>query len=144
MNKIEKNKLALQILSIIFLVSSILILILGISMLVGSLAGEGVKVVPMVFGIIFILFSVPIFILGFYGIFVGISLKATKGSVAQENLGKGTVNATLCQKCGTKLNGEEFCPKCGMSANSKVKCPKCEAENDVGNANCTSCGAELR
>ena len=144
MNKIEKSKTALLVLSIIFLVASVLLLVFGIILLAGSLSAEKIKVVEMIFGIICILAFVPFVVLGIYGLFVGTALKATKGSIAQGNLGMGTVNASLCKKCGNQLNGESFCPKCGESANGEMICKKCGAKNDVSNTTCINCGADLR
>ena len=44
---------------------------------------------------------------------VASALVATKGSVAEDNLGKGTVNMNKCSNCGAEIKkGEDLCDKC--------------------------------
>ncbi|MGN1227482.1 MAG: hypothetical protein ACI4TX_02440 [Christensenellales bacterium] len=144
MNKIEKGKTALITIGILSLVFSIAFLVLGIVMVVGSFGGENVDVLKLVFGIIFILLFFPLVIIGIYFTWTGAVLKATKGSIAEDNLGKGTVNKALCKNCGAELSGEKFCPNCGKSVTGVVVCEKCGTENKDENSHCKECGCELK
>lgn len=145
MNRIQKGKAGLVALGIISLVLSIVFLILGIVMVVGSVSNiESLNVIKLVFGIIFIILFIPLLLVGIYFTWVGLALKATKGSIAEDNLGKGTVNMQLCNNCGSELNGDKYCPNCGKDVTGKLKCEKCGAENNDDNSHCRECGEALK
>ena len=144
MNKIEKGKTALIVLGIISLVCSLVFLVLGIVMVSTCSAEDSVNIVKLVFGIIFIVLFIPLVIFGIYFTWIGGALRATKGSIAEDNLGKGTVNKALCNNCGSELHGEKCCPNCGRSVEDKVICAECGAENSFDNSHCKNCGKELR
>ena len=122
MNKIEKQKGGLVTLGIIGLVAAALFLVVGIILLVsgistlantGSLVGGILKTV---FGGLMILLFFPLIGFGIHATWIGLSLKATKGSIKEGNIAKdgGTVNMRKCDKCGTELkDGETVCSNCG-------------------------------
>ena len=149
MNKIEKGKKALIGLSIGIIILSLVFQGVGIMLTVFggrglSSSSKAVAIVELVFGIIMI-------IIGLFGVMFGITftwtggaLKALHGSVAEDNLGKGTVNMKKCAICGTEISGDEkFCPKCGKSIDGKNVCPNCGATNQADARNCTNCGHDL-
>ena len=144
MNKIEKGKTALIVLGIISLICCVALLVLGITMVTTCYIDESLNVVRLVFGIIFIALFIPLAIIGVYFTWVGAVLKATKGSIAEDNLGKGTANKALCNNCGAELHGEKCCPNCGRSVEDKVVCAECGTENSFDNSHCKNCGKELR
>lgn len=112
-NIIEKRKSQLGIIGAIILALSVIIAVVGVVLFANSGIGGDIKVVKLVFGII-------LFVLGFAGIFLGIYLSwitkavvATKGSIAEDNLGHGTVNMHKCSNCGAQVEeGKTICAKC--------------------------------
>lgn len=144
MNKIQKGKTALVAFGIIGIVLGLVSLIVGI-ILVSTCSGEsGLDVLKLVFGILLILLFFPIVIFGVYFTWMGGALKATNGSVVEDNLGKGTMNKALCNNCGCELHGEKCCPNCGKSTMAFVVCEQCGMQNPVDNTCCGKCGKELK
>ena len=147
MNKIERQKSQLIAISTIIIIVSAIVMLVGIAMVVLGAIGEssiGHKVRMVLFGSVFTLIGMAGIAFGIVYLVTGRSLSATKGSIADGNLGHGTVNMTKCAKCGNKINPEDkFCGHCGASIENKLVCPECGATNMSGNTNCTSCGAKL-
>ena len=150
MNRIERNKKVLVGLSIGIIVLGLIFQGVGIMLTVfggRGLAQTGAKagaIIELVFGIIMILLGLVGVCFGIVTTWTGSALKATQGSIAEDNLGKGTVNMNKCQICGTEISGDEtFCPNCGNSLTGKKTCPNCGAELDIHAKNCNNCGKEL-
>lgn len=129
MNSIQKQKGGLLFLGIGALVLSILSIAGGVALIVNGAkaVAEQVSVggiVMLVFGVILCILFVVGFIFATYSIFVGVALKATKGSIKQGNIAKegGTVNMVKCDKCGTELKtGETACSNCGKKVEDMNK-----------------------
>ena len=148
MNKIERQKSQLIAISTIIIVVSAIIMLIGVAMLISGAVSTtltaGGKVRSIAFGAVFTLIGMAGIAFGIVYLVTGRSLKATKGSIAEDNLGHGTVNMIKCSKCGNKVNPEDkYCGHCGATLESNVKCPKCGATNMSGNKNCTNCGAQF-
>ena len=112
MNKIEKGKANLKTLGIILLAISVLTLVGGILLIVFAF-GLKLNVLRLIFGILTLLFSIPCLYVGIHFTWVASSLKATKGSIAEDNLAKGTVNMKKCTNCGAEVEeGKNICAKC--------------------------------
>ncbi|MBR7091012.1 MAG: hypothetical protein IKC79_00995 [Clostridia bacterium] len=92
-----------------------------------------------------------LYILALGGLLLGItftwtacSLHATRGSIAEDNLGIGTVNMTKCPKCGSAVGNDDQCySNCGNTLSDTTTCPKCNATTKKDNKHCSSCGQEL-
>lgn len=149
MNNIEKGKKSLKNLGVLSLVVNIVAIVIGaVLMILGAIAIGDSKVVQgiieIVIGIGFCALAVVSLIIGVVATSTSSAMKATKGSVVDENLAHGTMNATLCGKCGTVLSSDsEFCPKCGDTSSKVVKCA-CGIENDKDAQYCVRCGAKLK
>lgn len=113
MNIIEKRKGQLKFVGILVLALSVILAVTGVVLILTSGIGEDLSVVKLVFGII-------LTVLGVAGLAVGIifscvagAVKATHGSIAEDNLGKGTVNMNKCENCGAEVEvGKKICAKC--------------------------------
>ena len=113
MNVIEKRKSQLKMISIIGLVIGLILSVVGVILLATSGIGKDLSVIKLVFGIILIILGVAGLGLGIYLIWIAGALIATKGSVAEDNLGKGTVNMNKCENCGAEVEaGVKICAKC--------------------------------
>ena len=113
MNIIEKRKSQLKFISAIILAIAVILAVVGIILLINSGIGKDVSVLKLVFGIILIIVGVAGIALGISLSWVANSVKATKGSIAEDNLGKGTVNMNKCQNCGAEVEeGKTICKKC--------------------------------
>ena len=147
MNKIEKQKGQLKAISIIIMVISVIIMGVGILMIVsGSTtnSGLGMKFTLILFGILFALIGLAGIAFGLVFLITGKSLTATRGSVAEDNLGKGTINMTKCSNCGSEIvPGNNFCGKCGNNLAQTKICSSCGATINVDEKVCTNCGAEV-
>lgn len=150
MNKIEKNKKTLRMLSIGFIIFGIISLIVGIVLTVlggKGLGGSGSKtgaVIELIFGIILIVGGIAGALFGVIFVWTGSALKATQGSIAEDNLAKGTVNMKKCVICGNEISGnEEFCPQCGNRTDGKITCKECGNLNEAGSKCCSKCGKDL-
>lgn len=148
-NSIEKQKRALIGLSIGALILGVVIIIVGIVLII---SGAGVVMndhleggLKLGFGIFAVIISLFLLVFGFYSLCIGSALKATKGSIKQDNIPmSGTVNMVKCKNCGFEVEpGQAFCPKCGKSLSDKKVCPKCGATNMSENDKCSACGADL-
>lgn len=109
MNIIEKRKSQLKILGMVGLAISSIALIAGI--LLTALSNSNTLMI--VFGILLIVAGVIGAIASVVFVWMASAVKATKGSIAEENLGIGTVNMIKCKNCGVEVEeGQEICKKC--------------------------------
>lgn len=122
MNKIQKQKGALLTMGIVSLVLAVLAIVGGVALIFNgaktvSRDGSNVgSILMVVFGAIFCILFVVLFVFGIYGVFVASAEKATQGSIKEGNIAKdgGTVNMRKCDKCGTELKDDDtVCPNCG-------------------------------
>ena len=102
MNKIEKGKKGLSVFGIVLIVLAVIFGVLGVLgvvfgaikintwLIVGGVAGLVISGFAIIYGITFA--------------WTASALVATHGSVAEENLGIGTINQEKCQKCGMPLD----------------------------------------
>lgn len=149
MNKIEKGKKTLKGLSIVSLVLNVLAVVTGIILIVVGANAIGDKnalvgIIEITIGIVFCLASVVALILGVIFGATSSAIKATNGSVVDDNLGHGTSNAVLCSKCGVRVPDDAaFCGNCGEPTKKTVKCA-CGVENDKDAEFCARCGEKLK
>ena len=149
MNKIAKNKKTLIGVSIAIALVSLLLMGGSIALIV---YGANIVAQKIVLGIILIIAGALMTILFLGGIafgliffFTGKSLVAVNGSIAEENLGKGTVNMAKCANCGEPVDpNDQFCGKCGTTTAEFKKCSKCEVLNKKDAFVCTACGEKLK
>lgn len=141
-NKTQVGKFIIIFVGILMIALGVLSLIGGINLL----GHTDVSWVNIVFGVLLCILFLVLLIGGIVIAWIGASLKATKGNLAEENMPKdaGIVNAVLCPKCGTKVEEGEFCPKCGKSVMKKIRCPECNKLNFVNNEVCVHCGTKLK
>ncbi len=112
-NLIEKRKGQLQFIGAIVLALGVILAVTGVVLFLTCGIGKDLNVIKLVFGILLL-------ILGIAGIACGVvfswtanAVKATKGSIAEDNLGKGTVNMNKCDNCGAEVEeGVKICKKC--------------------------------
>lgn len=113
MNIIERRKSQLRLISNIILVIATILAIVGLALIITCGFGKDLSVAKLVVGIVLMVLSLCGFAFGIYLSCITSALKATKGSVAEENLGHGTVNMNKCSNCGAEVKkGEELCNKC--------------------------------
>lgn len=118
-NKIEKQRTALRAIGIVALalgflgaVGGIIMTVFGIIGLVNSnnLVGD---ILLLVFGVLLLIGGVLAVVWAFTATWVGFSIKATQGSIAEGDLSKGTVNGKKCPKCGcTNTPDATECTSC--------------------------------
>ena len=113
MNIIERRKSQFKFISAIILAIGVILAVTGIVLTVTSGIGKNLSALKLVFGIIFIILGVAGIGFGVAFSWIASSVKATKGSIAEDNLGKGTVNMHKCQNCGAEVEeGVTICSKC--------------------------------
>ena len=118
-NKIEKQKGVVIGFGVLALVLALVSFIFGIVLLATMAGKEGASLVlHIAFGIILVLLGLFLIVVGVRIVWIGGALKATHGSLAQENLAHEK-NAT------TKI------------------CPKCGCTNGADSTECTSCHTPL-
>lgn len=148
MNKIAKNKKTLLIISAVIMIGCLLLMGGAIALIV---CGANVVAEKLALGIVLILAGALLAILFAGGIvfgavlfFTGKSLVALNGSIAEENLAKGTVNMTKCQNCGEPVDpADKFCGKCGATTTEFKQCENCKVLNKKDANVCTACGEKL-
>lgn len=149
MNKLVKGKktlvgisIALIGLCLLLVAGSIGLIVWGASIVKSSVA---LGVVLIIVGVLLSIMFLGGVVYSFIFYFTGKSLVALTGSVAEDNLGIGTVNMNKCNNCGTKIeNNEKFCAKCDSSLEDAKKCEKCGVLNKLDANNCTACGEKLK
>ena len=113
MNIIEKRKSQLNFIGIITIAISVILAVVGVILIVNSGIGKDLSVIKLIFGIILAVLGLIGLGLGIFFSIMASSVKATKGSIAEDNLGKGTVNMHKCQNCGAEVEeGVTICAKC--------------------------------
>lgn len=112
-NIIEKRKDQLRFIGAIILAIGVIFAVTGIILLVTSNIGKDVSVLKLIFGIILLVVGIAGIVCGIVFSWVGRAVVATKGSIAEDNLGKGTVNMHKCENCGAEVaEGVKICSKC--------------------------------
>ena len=112
-NLIEKRKGQLTFIGVIVLALSVILSVVGVILTLTSGIGENLSVVKLVFGILLIVLGVSGIAVGVVFTWVSSAVKATKGSIAEDNLGKGTVNMNKCENCGAEVaEGVKICAQC--------------------------------
>ena len=113
MNLIEKRKSQFKFISAIIIALGVILAATGVVLTINSGIGEDLSVIKLVFGIILIVLGVAGLALGVYFSIIASAVKATKGSIAEDNLAKGTVNMHKCENCGAEVaEGVKICAKC--------------------------------
>ena len=113
MNIIEKRKSQLKFLGITILVMGIILSVAGIVLICNSGIGKNLDILKLVFGILLTLMGFGGLGIGIFFIIMSRSVQATRGSMAEDNLGKGTVNMNKCENCGAEVElGQKICAKC--------------------------------
>lgn len=109
MNNIEKGKKELSAFGIVLIVLAIVFGVLGV---LGVVFGAiKVNVLLIVFGSIGVVLSGIAVVYGVIFVWTSSALVATKGNIAEDNLGMGTTNQEKCQKCGMPLDPQTHeCP----------------------------------
>lgn len=148
-NRIQKHRGLLKGISAALIILGLGVLALSIFMVVNGVmnvsSGGAGRIVEIVFGIILAIASVLGLAVGIYLAVIGRAIVATHGSIAEDNLGKGTVNMNKCNNCGTEIQGnEQFCPNCGKSVLDKQICLSCGCTNTADAKVCTNCGKDLK
>lgn len=112
-NIIEKRKSQLNFIGVIVLALSVILTVAGVVLTLTCGLGEDLSVVKLVFGIILIVIGIAGIALGIILTWMASSVKATNGSIAEDNLGKGTANMHKCENCGAEVeDGKTICSKC--------------------------------
>ena len=113
MNIIEKRKTQLKIVGAIILALGVILAVVGVVLTLTSGIGKDLSVVNLVIGIILLVLGIAGIALGVAFSWVASAVKATKGSIAEDNLGKGTVNMNKCENCGAEVEaGVKICAQC--------------------------------
>lgn len=121
MNRAQKGKTGLIVLSIISILLGIGCLIGGIVMIIngaknGMNDGKLVTTILLIaFGSIIAIVGLPLVAFGVVYIWTGASLIATKGTVSENNeVAKGNTGNKKCSKCGaTNTKDSTVCQVCG-------------------------------
>ena len=112
-NIIEKRKSQFQFIGAIILALGVILSVTGVVLLLTCGIGKDLSVIKLVFGIILLVVGILGLALGVSFSWIANSVKATKGSIAEDNLGKGTVNMHKCENCGAEVEaGKTICEKC--------------------------------
>jgi len=112
MNINEKRKSQLRLVSTAIIAIAVIFAVTGIILTVAS-TNEGLNILKLVFGIIFIILGVAGLVTGIAMSIVTSAVKATNGSIAEDIVGKGTVNMHKCENCGAQVEeGKKICAKC--------------------------------
>lgn len=109
MNRIEKGKKGLSAFGIVLIVLAVVFGVLGVLGIV--FGAKNTNVALIVVGVLGVLLSAFAIVYGVVFAWTASALVATKGSIAEDNLGMGTVNLEKCQKCGMPLDPQTHeCP----------------------------------
>lgn len=150
MNSIEKQKraltifgLVLLILAVVAFVGAVLLVVFGsINLSKATYVAGGLE---LGFGILLLFGSVIGLVYGITLTWTSSYLKAVNGSIAEDNLSKGTVNMIKCPNCGNEITSKDkACPNCGKSLATKKVCPSCGKDNRTNAKHCNNCGADLK
>lgn len=142
MNKIQRGKTGLLSLGIILLLAGIGCGILAVLCTING-AVDNQWWLWIIAALLYVL-ALGGLILGIVFTWTALSLKATRGSIAEGNCGIGTVNMTKCPKCGCTVNAtDKCCGNCGNILAETTTCPHCNSTISKDNKHCTNCGEEL-
>ena len=112
-NIIEKRKSQLNFIGVIIIAVAVILAVAGVVLIFNSGIGKDLCVLKLVFGVILSALGVLGFIFGVYISWIAKAVQATKGSIAEDNLGHGTVNMNKCSNCGAEVEaGKTICDKC--------------------------------
>lgn len=113
MNRIEKGKSQLSSLGIVCLALGVILSVIGVVLALTCKISGSLNIVKLVVGIVLLVIGIVGLGFGVNFTWVASALKATKGSIAEDNLGKGTVNMNKCSNCGAEVKKDgELCEKC--------------------------------
>ncbi len=114
MNIIEKRKNQLRFMGIVILLLGLALSVGGVVLILNSNIGADLSVLKLIFGIVLAILGISGISFGVYFVWIANSLKATKGSIAEDNsLAKGTANMHKCENCGEQVEpGVKICAKC--------------------------------
>lgn len=149
LNSLQKNKRFLIGIGVGIIFLSLALFAVSIYLLISGSLDVSVEVnanniIKIIAGAVLILLSIPGIVAGIYFTWLGSAMKALKGSIAEGDLCKGTVNMKKCENCGSEISDEDKnCGNCGKSVAKTKLCPKCGAENGSRKRKCTQCGADL-
>lgn len=109
MNRIEKGKKGLSAFGITLIVLAVVFGVLGVLGIVFGATKSNALLI--VFGSLGVLLSLVSIFVGVTFAWTATALVATKGNIAEDNLGMGTVNQEKCPKCGMPLDPQTHeCP----------------------------------
>ena len=112
MNRIEKNKTALIVISIISLLIGVCSTVGSVFLLISGFTD--MTVVLIVFGFILAFLGLGLILFGIYYLWIGCALKATKSSIAVDNSIAMNRQNKVCPKCGaTNTPNVDTCQVCG-------------------------------
>lgn len=112
-NIIEKRKDQLRFVGAIILALGVILAVTGVVLILTSGIGKDLSVVKLVIGIILIVIGVAGLALGVSLSWIASSIKATQGSIAEDIVGKGTVNMHKCENCGAEVEPDvKLCAQC--------------------------------
>ncbi len=109
------GKKDLNILSIIILLISVAIISVGVVLIIvgAKNTGKVATVIEIVFGSLLSIAGLVGLIASIIMLIISNSMKVDIGSVKEGNIAKiGTVNAKMCDICGTELDDSGVCPNC--------------------------------
>ena len=113
MNIIEKRKNQLKFIGAIILALGVILAVTGVVLILTSGIGKDLSVAKLVVGIVLLVLGVAGLALGVSLSWIASSVKATNGSIAEGNLGKGTANMNKCENCGAEVEaGVTLCAQC--------------------------------
>ena len=111
-NLIEKRKGQLTALGALAIALGVILAVVGVVLTLTSFEGN-LNVVKLVIGIVLLVIGIAGLVLGVSLSWIASSVKATHGSIAEDNLGIGTVNMHKCENCGAQVEaGVKICAKC--------------------------------
>ncbi len=150
MNKVQKGKTQLLVLVIICITIGLCLLIGGIVCTVKNISNMtqdniASSIFLVILGIVLALCGITSIGFSTYWLFIALSLKATKGNIADKNeVANKTVNMEKCPNCGEEVNSTDLvCGKCGHLLSDTKVCPSCGATNNSDNKVCSACGKEF-
>ncbi len=111
-NIIEKRKSQLTAIGAIILALGVIMAVVGVVLILTSF-NSGLNIVKLVIGIVLAVLGLAALVAGVYLTWIASAVKATNGSIAEDILGKGTVNMNKCENCGAQVEaGVKICAKC--------------------------------
>ena len=82
-------------------------------MIVVSAVSQAINIALLIIGIVLCFGGIAGAVIGIIFTWTANAVKATNGSIAEENLGKGTVNMHKCSNCGKEIAEDKtICEEC--------------------------------